>query len=619
MKMSSVFVPKLLVSLMAAASATAWADVSVSASVSMSTSVSTANTSSSATGSANDANTTTPIKHVIVVIGENHSFDNLFATYQPQNGQSVKNLLSEGIITTQGGHGPNINLALQNQATDTTTYSINPQRTTSYGWMPQVNAIGPINDPRYTSLQLVNFVPTLVGPANGPFQITKWDVPYSTPLSVTGSPVHRFFQMWQETGGTNAKPDLFVWTPSTTGTGGATSVAGMSPTPSNPMQGSEAMGFFNMAQGDAPYFKSLADQYAMSDNFHQSVMGGTGMNFYAISTAGVLPVYNVNGALATPPTNQIENPNPQAGTNNFFSNDGYSGGSYVNCADTTQPGVASITGLLNQLGRDPKCASGAYYLVNNYNLPYNSTGIVQPLGATTYTFPPQTTPTIADLLTNNSVSWKWYTGGRNLNDFTSTYFPGVTNDIIDNLVYNNIGDPLVANTRVMTGPMQNNLQGMFNFYQDVAANTLPAVTFVIPPDLESGHPGQSAPVFYEGFLSNVINSVQANPALWQNTAIIVTSDEGGGYFDSAPIQPLDFFGDGTRISMIVVSPYAKKGYIDHHYADHSSIMKFIEKNWSLPTISPNSRDNLPNPVQTNGNYLPSNAPAIDDMSGLFNF
>ena len=569
---------------------------------------------------ANDNNTTTPIKHVIVVIGENHSFDNLFATYTPPAGQTMVNLLSQGIITSSGSAGANFAKAQQNQANNTSAYTLNPARTGSYGSnLPEVDFLGPVYDARYDNLVWNGWDPTIEGPVNGPFQITKWDVPYSTPLSVTGSPVHRFFQMYQQTGGTNASHDMFTWVPTQTGAGNGTSYLTFNTTPTDTMQGSEEMGFFNMATGDAPYLKSLAQQYAISDNFHQSVMGGTGANFYAISTGGQLPVYNVNGTLAVPPSNQIENPNPASGTNNFYTQDGYSGGSYVNCSDTTQPGVAPIASLLASQGRASKCEANAYYLVNNYNLPYSSTGAVQPLGATTYTFPAQTQQTIADLLTNNSVSWKWYTGGRNANDFISTYFPGVLEDVLQLLVYNNLGDPLVANQRIMTGPMANNLQALTNFYSDLNNNTLPAVSFVIPPGLESGHPGSSAPVFYESFLSTLVNAVQSNSAVWEDTAIIITSDEGGGYFDTAPIQQLDFFGDGPRIATIVVSPYAKQGYVDHTYSDHSSILKFIEKNWKLPTIAGTTRDALPNPVQSGSNYLPTNAPAIGDMSGLFQF
>ena len=78
-------------------------------------------------------------------------------------------------------------------------------------------------------------------------------------------------------------------------------------------------------------------------------------------------------------------------------------------------------------------------------------------------------------------------------------------------------------------------------------------------------------------------------------AIFVTVEEGAGYYDSGYVPPLDFFGDGPRIPLIVVSPFTKPGHISHSYADHVSIWKFIERNWDLPAISSRSRDNLPNP------------------------
>ena len=118
-----------------------------------------------------------------------------------------------------------------------------------------------------------------------------------------------------------------------------------------------------------------------------------------------------------------------------------------------------------------------------------------------------------------------------------------------------------------------------------------------------------------------MDQVQSNPELWKSTAIFVTVDEGGGYYDSGYVQPLDFFGDGTRIPLIVISPYTKPGHISHDYADHVSILKFIERNWGLPTISGRSRDNLPNPKYNNAisQYAPINSPALSDLFGLFNF
>ena len=125
---------------------------------------------------------------------------------------------------------------------------------------------------------------------------------------------------------------------------------------------------------------------------------------------------------------------------------------------------------------------------------------------------------------------------------------------------------------------------------------------------------------YEKFVADIINRVKSNKNLWEKTAIIVTTDEGGGYYDSGYIQPIDFFGDGTRIPLIVVSPYAKKGFVDHTYYDHVSVLKFIERNWGLKPLSDRSRDNLPNPVASMDDpYVPVNRPAIGDLMNLFNF
>jgi phospholipase C len=117
----------------------------------------------------------------------------------------------------------------------------------------------------------------------------------------------------------------------------------------------------------------------------------------------------------------------------------------------------------------------------------------------------------------------------------------------------------------------------------------------------------------------VITAVRSNPELWKTTAVFVTVDEGGGYCDSGYVPPLDFFGDGTRIPLIVVSPYSTGGHVRHSYTDHVSILKFIEANWALPTISKRSRDNLPNPEQINGSYAPSTSPAIGDLMDMFDF
>jgi len=82
--------------------------------------------------------------------------------------------------------------------------------------------------------------------------------------------------------------------------------------------------------------------------------------------------------------------------------------------------------------------------------------------------------------------------------------------------------------------------------------------------------------------------------LHAETALFITFNEGGGYYDSGYIQPLDFFGDAPRIALIVVSPFSIGGHVSHSYTDHVSILKFIERNWKLKPLTKRSRDNFPN-------------------------
>src|SRR5919109_3810327 len=103
-----------------------------------------------------------------------------------------------------------------------------------------------------------------------------------------------------------------------------------------------------MAQGDVPILQDLARNYAMSDNYHQSVMGGTGANHIMLGTGDMAFYQDANGNAAAPPAGEIENPNPQPGTNNFYTQDGYgqagttNGGSYSKCSDPSAPGVSGV-------------------------------------------------------------------------------------------------------------------------------------------------------------------------------------------------------------------------------------------------------------------------------------
>jgi phospholipase C len=600
----------------------------------------------------------TPIEHIILIIGENRTFDHVFATYTPKQGQTVNNLLSEGIVNADGSPGPKFSKAVQNQASDTTTYQLNPPNQTAYSVLPpamtdgapsaasdespppfatlaaataveqQINDGLPAQDDKLLTTGATGLpsdsVDTRVTNAtklpSGPYQLTSATLPYD---SYTASPVHRFYQMWQETScsiakATDANPSgctssLFPWVETTIGTGSNGSTQPANFTNQTTGEGSASMGFWNVAKGDVPYFKYLADTYTMSDNFHQSIMGGTGANHIAVGTGLAIYYTDGQGHMATPPVNEIENPNPQPGTNNYWVQDGYSGGSYSECSDMSQPGVNEVETYLSQLPYTPptRCQDGAYYLLNNYNPGYYGDGTVN---TSPFTVPPSPVRTIGDTLNEANLSWKYYGAGWN------NYVANPNSEL--GSLYCNICNPFLYETAIMTSAAQRqaHLADVPDLENDIKSGHLPAVSIVKPDGLLDGHPASSKYDLFEAFTHKIIDEVQANPELWAHTAILVTEDEGGGYYDSGYIQPLDFFGDGTRIPAIMVSPFSTGGRISHVYGDHVSFLKFVERNWHLPPVSPNGRDNLPNPISRSSNpYVPTNSPAIGDLTDMFDF
>ena len=653
--------------------------------------------------------TASPIKHVIVIIGENRTFDHIFATYVPKSGETIDNLLSKKIINADGTPGPNYFLAEQYSACDLGAgatcpktgkteadgqkYKLSPHGKELYSVLPAPLAGGPKDvcanngicsladamasenglAPDYyqyltsgstgldshtpdTRITNVNNLPP------GPFQLTSATLSYD---GYAASPVHRFYQMWQQLdcssrhatrkNPSGCRADLFPWVEVTIGAGsnGLAQPSNFStdyaPGAKTTGEGSTAMGFYNVQQGDAPYLKYLADNYAMSDNYHQAVQGGTGANHVMLGTGDAIWFSDGNGHPAVPPHNQIvyagtpdegtvdevENPDPAPGTNNWYTEDGYGGGAfgspaygggtYSNCSDPSQPGVAPVLKYLKSRGVKPNCESGHYYLLNNYNPGYFGDGsnayTDNNVDNYPFTIPPSTLRTIGDELLEKGISWKYY--GDQWNAYLTDKYqlnygvPGANSD-----QYCNICNPFQYATSIMTNDAVRtaHIQDTTNLYSDIQNGTLPAVSFVKPSGWVDGHPASSKIDLLEGFVKKIVDGVQANPGLWKSTAIFVTMDEGGGYYDSGYVQPLDFFGDGTRIPMIVVSPYTKPGHIAHNYSDHVSILKFIERNWHLRPLTHRSRDNDPNPIARKDNpYVPVNGPAISDLFELFDF
>jgi phospholipase C len=256
------------------------------------------------------------------------------------------------------------------------------------------------------------------------------------------------------------------------------------------------------------------------------------------------------------------------------------------------------------------CEPGHYYLLNNYNPGYYGNGsnayadITNP-AETVFTIPPSPLRSIGDELIAKNVPWAYY------GDQWSSYLANPDGNYVtaDN-TYCSICNPFQYSSSIMTTPSgRSHNQDTTALYQAFKDGSLPAVSFVKPDGWLDGHPASSKLNLFEGFVKKIVESVQANQELWKNTAIIITFDEGGGYYDSGYIQPLDFFGDGTRIPTLVVSSFTKPGHISHTYTDHVSILKFIEANWGLSPVTTRSRDNFPNPITTKANpYVPLNSP-----------
>jgi phospholipase C len=621
-----------------------------------------------------EQHTRTPIKHVIVLIGENRSFDNLFATYVSPSGDSVKNLLSEGIVKANGAPGKHFSKAGQFQAvapfrtefyislddSEKAPYKTLPEPTLNFSPSPATGEPPPF--PKGTPAAfLASIEPSLEngdlnllttgasGAAqtaelpdfdsrisnfdnlpNGPFPLEGANLPYD---SYTGDTTHRLFEMWQQSdcnikNATKHNPsgclnDLYPFV-ITTYTSEIDPFSFPVASQVDDNGGGNSMAFYNMQKGDVPFLKSLADQYSMSDNFHQSVMGGTAHNHIMLGSGDSIFWSDGQGNPTMPPSH-IANPNPLPGSNNQYTVDINFDGNFTKCADPTQPGIKPIRDYLESLPYDPKpnCEGGHFYMVNNDSPGFLPDGTVDTKGiAKGGSIPPSNVRTIGEALNEKGISWAYY-GGAYTAAVNLQHNPKSTDPtVLVGAAYCNICNFESYTNAIMGDPAQRaaHIKDATDFFAAVDDGTLPTISFVKPDGLLDGHPASSKEDLFEGMARKIVDHLTANKELFESTVLFITMDEGGGYYDSGYIQPLDFFGDGPRIPLLAISPFSRGGHISHTYADHVSILKFIERNWNLRPLTHRSRDNFPNPVVDEDNpYVPLNSPALGDLFDLFDF
>ena len=353
--------------------------------------------------------------------------------------------------------------------------------------------------------------------------------------------------------------------------------------------------------------------------FYQSreqIDGGKNDRFAALSDAGALAMGYYDGSVL--PMWRIAKEYTLA--DNFFM--GAFGSSFLNhfwlvCACT--PEFRSASSALRahvdadgRLVRKPDCPASALrspalvadgavtpdgYAVNTLQPPYQPSGVPPaPDGDRGYAdagiatvLPPQTAETIGDKLTRNGIDWAWY---------ASSWRAAVTDGMRDRSLQRTViyatdhGAPnfqahhmpfnYFARFDPRTGAAERtaHLKDGEDFLRDIMNGTLPPVAFYKPHGALNEHPGYTDVLSGDQHIAEIVRKLQASPQ-WKNMVIIVTYDENGGFWDHVAPPRSDEWGPASRIPAIVVSPFAKRAYIDHTTYDTTSILKLITERFGL--------------------------------------
>lgn len=190
--------------------------------------------------------------------------------------------------------------------------------------------------------------------------------------------------------------------------------------------------------------------------------------------------------------------------------------------------------------------------------------------------PPVKLPTIGDALSAKKISWAWYSGGWN---------DALAGRPARTFQFHHQPFAYFANYADGSDARRRHLKDETDLYQAIAGGSLPAVTFYKPLGGNDQHPGYANITDGDNHAADLIEKIEKSP-LWRSTAIFVTYDENGGFWDHVPPPQGDRWGPGTRVPLLVISPLAKRHFVDHTRYDTTSILKFIEKRFVLSPLGP---------------------------------
>ncbi len=186
-------------------------------------------------------------------------------------------------------------------------------------------------------------------------------------------------------------------------------------------------------------------------------------------------------------------------------------------------------------------------------------------------------PTIFDRLQAAGVSWKFYVQNY---DPTLTYHNAATAGNRESQV---IWVPLLNFDRFIDDPtLSSHIVDLSQYYVDLNNGTLPAVSYIVPSGA-SEHPPSSL-ASGEKFVRTLIQELMRSSA-WDSSAFLLSYDDWGGWYDHVHPPQVDAYGYGLRVPVLLVSPYAKKGYVDSTVLDFTSMLKFIEQNWNVASLT----------------------------------
>jgi phospholipase C len=200
------------------------------------------------------------------------------------------------------------------------------------------------------------------------------------------------------------------------------------------------------------------------------------------------------------------------------------------------------------------------------------------------TIPPQgfgDLPTIFDRLQAKGISWKFY---------VQDYHPAISfrNRGSGELSSQVFWVPLLSYDRYINRPaLSSHIVDLEEYFQDLEDGTLPSVAYIVAPAGGASEDVPGTAKVGQRLVAKLINSLMRSPD-WKSSAFMWTYDGWGGWYDHVKPPQVDGYGYGFRAPALLVSPYAKKGYIDSTTLDSTSILKFIEQNWGLAPLA--SRD-----------------------------